>query len=440
VPPQNLFDPVMLLLIEALERHIAVTIVMADDLGDENGRPRSGLTDKQSATIFLRRDNAAGEQRATAAHELLHLICPELPEHTIESMAARLLVPDDFADADVLDVQAIADELCVDPQLVLTRIRDATAVEGARQVLEVHLGGDRYGTLQWDGGSDDGPQLVGKPLPRPSGRQMIMTGHTHIIDLATDRAHSARVYDYLLGGKTNYVADRAAGDAAIAAAPNARSICRNQRAFMHRAAAFAATELGLDQFLDIGTGIPTEPNLHQIVQAANPAARIVYVDNDPIVLAHAAALMGGSPTGHISYLQADARDPGEILASSAVADTLDLSRPVALSAIGLLHFLDDDEAVKLVRGMLAAVPSGSALLLSQSTVDYDHDGSVQRGMDNYRRAGIPNYARSHDEIASLFLAGLDVVEPGITSTGEWRPDGRLASPDRTQYAAVAVKP
>jgi hypothetical protein len=261
------------------------------------------------------------------------------------------------------------------------------------------------------------------------------------IDLMTDRAHSARVYDYLLGGKTNYLADREAGDAAIAAAPNARAICRNQRAFMHRAVRFAATELGLAQFLDIGTGIPTEPNLHQIVQATDPASRIVYVDNDPIVLAHAAALMTGSPEGRIDYLQADGRDPAEILASPQVAATLDLSRPLAVSAIGLLHFLDDAQATRLVRTVLAAVPSGSALMLTQSTVDHDDDGSVQRGMDRYRAAGIPNHARTRDEIAEMFLDDLHVVEPGIVSTGEWRPDPTpFAFTDRTQYAAVAVKP
>ncbi len=259
----------------------------------------------------------------------------------------------------------------------------------------------------------------------------------------TDRAHSARIYDYLLGGKTNYIVDREAGDAALSAMPSMRGTARVQRAFMQRTAHFAAAEAGIDQFLDVGTGIPTEPNLHQVAQAVHPAARVVYVDNDPIVLAHAAALMTGTAAGTVAYVQADAREPDVILAAPQLRDTLDLTRPVSVSVIGLVHFLDDDAVERLIGTLMGAVPSGSCLTVTVGTFDLDDTGEVRRTNEVYARAGIAGWARTHDEVQQL-LRGLEVLPPGIVPPMQWRPDPTRfdAGPanDRALWAAVARKP
>ena len=238
-------------------------------------------------------------------------------------------------------------------------------------------------------------------------------------DMMTDRAHTARAYDYLLGGKDNYAADRAIGDAAERAWPAVRLAVRANRQFMTRAARHFA-EQGVRQFLDIGTGIPTAPNLHQVVQESAPDARVLYVDNDPIVLAHAAALMSGDRRGRTAYLQADARDPQAILDSAEVADLFDLTEPVALSVIGLLHFLDDEVATRLVRTVLDAVPSGSCVALSQITLDLDRE-TVLGAAAGYAGGGVQTHLRSKEQIQDLFLGGLDVLDPGIVVVHRWRP-------------------
>jgi hypothetical protein len=261
-------------------------------------------------------------------------------------------------------------------------------------------------------------------------------------DYMTDRAHSARVYDYYLGGKDNYPVDRAMAEATAEAFPGIRIAARANRAFLRRAGRYVA-ESGVRQFLDIGTGIPTAPNLHQIVQEVEPSARVVYVDNDPIVLAHAAALMVSDPRGATAYLQADARDPQRILASPELRQTLDLEQPVAVSTLAILHFLDDAAATDLVGSLMAAMPSGSHLLLTHSTVDFDTDGAVARAVASYRRAGMDSFMRSHDEIVRLFFAGLDVLEPGLVPTHRWRTEAGTDLPSDSKvsmYGAVAVKP
>jgi hypothetical protein len=271
-------------------------------------------------------------------------------------------------------------------------------------------------------------------------RLVIVTESNNVpaIDLMTDRAHSARIYDYLLGGKTNYEADRIAGDAALAAMPTMRATARVQRAFMRRSAAVLA-EAGIDQFLDIGTGIPTEPNLHQVVNAIRPESRVVYVDNDPIVLAHAAALMSGP--GVVAYVQADAREPGAILGSEELRATLDLARPVAVSVIGLAHFLDDATLHGLVGTIMDAVAAGSYFVTTVGTYDHDTDGEVQRTTEVYARAGIPGWARTREQVEEL-LQGLELLEPGIVAPQRWRPDAAMfeEEKDRALWAAVARKP
>ena len=263
------------------------------------------------------------------------------------------------------------------------------------------------------------------------------------VELLTDRAHSARIYDCFLGGKTNYAADRAAADAIRAAMPSAVAAARSQRTFMHRAVEVLARD-GIEQFLDIGTGLPSEPNLHQIAQQVNPAAHVVYVDNDPIVLAHAAALMSGTAAGALVYLHADAADPEAILAAPALREVLDLARPVAISVIGILHFLDDETAVRLVRTLVAAAAPGSHLVLTQSTLDADVAGSAARAAQSYRASGIPCFPRSADQVRAMFLDGLEPVEPGIAFSHRWRPDGdrfrALPDAEIATLAAVARKP
>jgi O-methyltransferase involved in polyketide biosynthesis len=180
------------------------------------------------------------------------------------------------------------------------------------------------------------------------------------------------------------------------------------------------------------------------VQEVEPSARVVYVDNDPIVLAHAAALMVSDPRGATAYLQADARDPRRILASPELRGTLDLDRPVGVSALAILPFLDDAAATDLVGSLMAAVPSGSHLVLTHSTVDFDTSGAVAEAVENYRRAGMDSHMRSHDEIVRLFFDGLEILEPGLVPTHRWRADagtgGGPSDSDVSMYGAVAVKP
>jgi hypothetical protein len=198
------------------------------------------------------------------------------------------------------------------------------------------------------------------------------------------------------------------------------------------------------QFLDIGTGIPTAPNLHQIVQAVEPSARVVYVDNDPLVLAHAAALMVSDPRGATTFVLADAHDPERILAAPEVGETLDLDRPVALSLLAVLHFLDDEAAAGLVRALVAAVPSGSYLMLTHSTLDLDTDGAVTRAVAQYHAAGVTSFIRSHEQVTDLFLGGLELVEPGLVPTHRWRADPAAtdvpSDSDVSAYGVVARKP
>jgi S-adenosyl methyltransferase len=268
-------------------------------------------------------------------------------------------------------------------------------------------------------------------------------------DLTMDRPHIARVYDYYLGGKSNYAADREAGEKVLAVWPGARSAARANRAFMHRAARVLAAELGLDQFLDIGTGIPTEPNLHQIVQGENPRARVVYVDNDPLVLAHARALMTSSPEGRTACLHADFTDPDSVLRAPELGRTLDPARPVALSVLALLHFVpDEDDAYGIVRRFVDALPSGSALVLTHGTGDFAPE-AMKRAGQVYTDCVARAQRRSREEFARFFR-GLDLVEPGIEVPHRWRPyrqagarigsERDVADAEVGLWAGLAVKP
>ncbi|MFF7728868.1 SAM-dependent methyltransferase [Streptomyces sp. NPDC008001] len=266
-----------------------------------------------------------------------------------------------------------------------------------------------------------------------------------VVDLRLDRAHSARIYDWFLGGRTNFAADREAGEQVLRVFPAAGDAARMNRAFMHRAVSHLARE-GLTQFLDIGTGIPTSPNLHEIVQGITPAARVVYTDNDPIVLAHAAALLRGRPEGRTTYVQADATVPDSILRAPELLATLDLDRPVALTLNAVLHFVPDDgrdRAHALVERLKAALPSGSALVVTHGTSDFSPP-VTDRITDIYERAGTPLQLRSEAEFRRFF-DGWELVEPGVTLAHRWRPGetggaGRPTAAEAICYAAIAVKP
>ncbi|MFC9681158.1 SAM-dependent methyltransferase [Streptomyces sp. NPDC056948] len=272
----------------------------------------------------------------------------------------------------------------------------------------------------------------------------------HRID--TESAHSARIYDYILGGDDNYPADREAGDAMCREWPALPVHMRANRDFMHRAVRHLAAEAGIRQFLDIGTGIPTSPNLHEIAQAAAPDARVVYVDNDPLVLSLSQGLLSGTPEGRTAYVEADMRDPAAILGAPGFRETLDLSEPVALTVIAIVHFmLDEHDAVGIVRRLLDPLPSGSCLAMSVGTADFAPD-EVGRVAREYAARGMPMRLRTLPEAAEFF-EGLDLVEPGIAQVHKWRPnrtdgtenDGvkngvEIRDEDIAMYGAVARKP
>ncbi|MBC3984597.1 SAM-dependent methyltransferase [Streptomyces sp. AC563] len=266
-----------------------------------------------------------------------------------------------------------------------------------------------------------------------------MTGNNaERIDLS--RAHSARVYDFILGGKDNYEADRAAAAAALEAWPGLRTSMHINRAVMHRMANWLASEAKVDQFLDIGTGIPTAPNLHQVVQGVTPDARVVYVDNDPIVLAHARALLTGTPEGRTAYIEADMREPDNILSAPELHETLDLSRPVALTIIAVLQFVEDADG--LIQRLLEPLASGSYLALTLATAELAPESAALAA--TYTRRGIPMYLRTRSEVEELFAgAGLELLSPGVVPMHHWRPEPgeELAEAAAVNmYAGVGRKP
>jgi hypothetical protein len=261
------------------------------------------------------------------------------------------------------------------------------------------------------------------------------------IELNTTVPHSARIYDHLLGGKDNFAVDRDAAAAITAHWPHLGISMRANRTYMARQARFVATDLGIRQFLDIGAGLPTAPNLHEVVQAVAPDARILYVDNDPLVLTHARALLAGTPQGRTAYLDADLHDPAAILESEALRTTFDLSKPVALSLIAILQFIvDDDEAHRIIDRLLEPLPPGSVLALSTVTADSAPE-EVTRGTAAYVARGIDEKPRDRAQVEDLFR-GLDLIDPGVTLVNHWRPDETArAVPDEHvhMYGGVAVK-
>jgi hypothetical protein len=245
-------------------------------------------------------------------------------------------------------------------------------------------------------------------------------------------AHPARVYDYWLGGKDNYLADRRAGDAVKAVRPGVVREVRANRGFMRRAAAYLAGH-GVRQFLDIGSGIPTSPNLHEVVQDVDPAGRVVYVDNDPVVLAQARALLASSPEGATDYIHADLRDPRAILRQAE--RTLDLSRPVAVFLVSVLWLLSDaEDPYGIVETLMDAVPGGSCLVVSHPASDILTD-SAAKALRRYSRLVTSAATLRSSGQVSRFFQGLELVPPGVTQCHLWRPAD--ADDGREQYE-VAV--
>ncbi len=261
------------------------------------------------------------------------------------------------------------------------------------------------------------------------------TDHSQPPRIDTSRAHPARVYDWLLGGKDNYPVDEAVGEKLPA---EAAAGARQNRAFMNRAVAHLAAR-GVDQFLDIGTGIPTEPNLHQIVQRTVPRARVVYADNDPIVLRHAQALLVSSPEGATDYIQADVREPEAIIRHAR--EVLDFDRPVALSLIALMHFIPDEQDPHgIVRGLVETLPSGSHLILSHASIDIFPE-LAEQVLAQYAKGGIRLGFRTRAEVARFF-DGLELLPPGLVTATEWHGEGQEPpEPEESGiYAAVARIP
>lgn len=252
----------------------------------------------------------------------------------------------------------------------------------------------------------------------------------------TTKAHPARVYDVFLGGKDNYPVDRNAAAAALAANPRGYLDVRHNRDFLRRAVTQLTQEDGIRQYLDIGTGLPTQENVHQIAQRIAPDSRVVYVDNDPVVLAHARALLTSGPEGVTDYIDADLERPAQIL--QGAAKTLDLDRPIALVLVAILHFIEDDEAYPIVRDLVAALPSGSRLVLSHLTEDLNPENvrAVQR---TYTERGFTFVLRSKAEVERFFTEnGLVLDEPGVVPVHHWRPDGAAPAPEEADARYLAT--
>jgi hypothetical protein len=256
--------------------------------------------------------------------------------------------------------------------------------------------------------------------------------------VSIDIPHSARVYDYWLGGKDNFAVDRAVGEAMMKAIPGMRYMAGENRKFVHRVARDLVAKEGISQFLDIGTGIPTRPNLHEIAQSLEPTARVVYVDNDPIVLVHARALMISTPQGRSEYISADLRDPQSILADRALRDTLDLTKPVGLTLIAILMLLPDtDDPWGKVAELRDALPSGSLLAITHPTGDFNPD-EVNAGVAAATTAGMTLVPRTYEEIRRFF-GDWDLLEPGLVPVSSWRPDDAVAEPEAAYYWAGAAR-
>jgi O-methyltransferase involved in polyketide biosynthesis len=268
--------------------------------------------------------------------------------------------------------------------------------------------------------------LKGRPVAEPASPT-----------LDSDTPHSARLWNYWLGGKDNFQPDREAGDAIAGMLPSIVTLAQEDRKFLRRSVEHMVRDGGIRQILDIGTGLPTADNTHQVAQNVAPDTKVVYVDNDPLVLVHARALLAGTPEGATEYIEADLNDPETIL--RAAANTLDFTKPVALTLLGIVHFIRDDEAARdAVRTLVEAVPSGSYLVIAHGCYDINTE-EAKRIVDFWNERGTPKIKyRSAEQIAGFF-SELRLLEPGVVPCNRWRPDGDAGAVDVNQFCGVAIK-
>jgi SAM-dependent methyltransferase len=262
-------------------------------------------------------------------------------------------------------------------------------------------------------------------------------------EIDVTRPHPARTYDYWLGGKNHFAADRAVADRVITAIP-IQAIARENRKFLGRAVRYLTAEAGIRQFLDIGSGLPATGNVHEVAQAVAPESHVVYVDNDPLVLTHARALLASAPEGRTSYIQADLRDPASILASPQCRQTLDFSQPVALVLCAVLHFLaDSDDPAAIVKTLLDALPPGSYLVASHATSEHLPPAENEEALRSWQTSGITFQQRDSGDFARLAFAGLTLIPPGVALVSEWRPGGDAPRPSPAEvscYGGMGKKP
>lgn len=269
------------------------------------------------------------------------------------------------------------------------------------------------------------------------------SGDKGLPDIDISRPHSARMYDYYLGGNDHFAVDRETAEIAARGWPTVCVAVRENRKFLARAVNCLAGQEGIRQFLDIGSGLPSASNVHEVAQRIAPDARVVYVDNDPLVLAHARALLTSSPAGQTAYIDADLREPEKILAHPVVRQTLDLGQPVALMLVAILHFIaDEEDPANIVASLFDALPPGSYLVASHVTPEHDPEGV--HGLERtYRAGGVTAQARTASEFGRLFFSGLEFMPPGLVLVSDWRPDtdGPRPAPEEVSwYGAVARKP
>ena len=279
----------------------------------------------------------------------------------------------------------------------------------------------------------------GSPPATDRGDGTAPRPHEAALDIDTSVAHVARVYDYWLGGKDNFSADRVAGDQAIQAYPDIVYSVRANRAFLARTVRYLAGEAGIRQFLDIGTGIPTANNTHEVAQSVAPGSNVVYVDNDPVVLTHARALLVSGMQGNTNYIDADLRDTGRILAEAAL--TLDFSRPVAIMLMAILQHIDEaEDPYAIVDSLLAAVPPGSYLAISHPAADIETEAMAQMAERLNKLMAEKVTFRTRPQVARFF-EGLDLVKPGMVRVQEWRPASEIeAKSPAALWGGVGRKP
>ncbi|MFY1674732.1 SAM-dependent methyltransferase [Plantactinospora sp. WMMB334] len=252
--------------------------------------------------------------------------------------------------------------------------------------------------------------------------------------LDTTVPHSARIWNYWLGGKDHFAVDRAAGDEVIAHIPDIPIGARSERAFLKRVVRFLVEDAGIRQFLDVGTGLPSADNTHEVAQSLDPRCRVVYIDNDPLVMAHARALLASTSEGSCDYVEADLRQPETILA--AARQTLDFSQPIGLMLLGVVnHLMDDAVAYGSVAQLVQAMPTGSYLVLTHSTAEIHGEPMLRAMRETTERGGTPIRARTKTEL-ERFFDGLDLLEPGVVTCSRWRPDPESDEPEVYLFGGV----